>query len=348
MFWCVGSCDDAHFPFRIRIVQGDRTLLALRAKEKWPGPGGQIFCLREEEGADEPAWVERVPVVSCKRYGRKLSVVLDRSRNKRCEFLFLSKRYKNKPGEYEQIFFRTQSGIAAHKSRGRVQLFGRAPISVVIDSGERYPWKFAGAEVSRRRLPVGDYALSVREHLAAVVERKTFANLLKDFTRIQVLHQQLSELSAYPHAALVIEAQYADFLDPKKTDRWPAAHTARVLAEIAALHPHVQLIFAGNRKMGNAWTHGFFAAVAAKLADRPPDVVAEAAAAYRTPASGGLDARIRQAVLFELPERFTIARLRAVVPEADDARLRRLLSAMREEGLLVREGRGRGARWRRC
>jgi len=38
-----------------------------------------------------------------KRYGKRLAIVLDRAINKRCEFLFLKKKYKQKEGEYEQI-----------------------------------------------------------------------------------------------------------------------------------------------------------------------------------------------------------------------------------------------------
>ncbi|MGC8900817.1 MAG: hypothetical protein ACP5OF_05100 [bacterium] len=44
--------------------------------------------------------VERVPVVSLNRYGKRLAVVLDRAINKRCDFLFLTKRYKTQEGEY--------------------------------------------------------------------------------------------------------------------------------------------------------------------------------------------------------------------------------------------------------
>ena len=45
-----------------------------------------------------------------------------------------------------------------------------------------------------------------------------------------------------------------------------AAHVQRVLAELPALFPHVQFVFAGNRKLANLWTQRWFAAVAASLA----------------------------------------------------------------------------------
>ena len=141
-------------------------------------------------------------------------------------------------------------------------------LTIAIDSGERYPWRFPGAVVRRRRLPAGDYALLEDERPVAVVERKSFDNLLGDFGALQALHHLLEDLGSVDSSALVIEAQYGDFLDPKKLGgRWPAVHTARVLAELAALHPRLQIVFAGNRKLANVWPFGF-----RDLAGRFPEV----------------------------------------------------------------------------
>lgn len=110
----------------------------------------------------------------------------------------------------------------------------------------------------------------------------------------------LEELSAWPHAALVIEAQYADFGNPDRIGRWPAAHLLRVLGELPVLFPRVQCVFAGNRKLANVWTQRWFAAVHAALQQPRLPQVAEAVARYRAgPADGGLDARIRLAALRE-------------------------------------------------
>lgn len=141
----------------------------------------------------------------------------------------------------------------------------------------------------RRPLPVGDYALleGEGERLRAVVERKTLENLLTDIGAIRALHHGLAELAAQPRAALVIEAQYADFLDPKKTRAWPAAHVARVLAEIQALHAGLPVIFAGSRKLANQWTLRWFQAVAAGAAqaEQAPLLVAETAGRYEAGAA---------------------------------------------------------------
>jgi hypothetical protein len=58
---------------------------------------------------------------------------------------------------------------------------GRAagPLTVVIDTREKYGWKFANRLVTteRRALAAGDYGALVGETVIAVVERKSLANL---------------------------------------------------------------------------------------------------------------------------------------------------------------------------
>lgn len=345
--WTIQRTQDARFPFRIAVEQHGRVLFAVRATERWPGAGSQVFCLREREADPGEALeeVERVPVAHVARLGRKLSVTLDRPQRKRCEFLILEKPRKD-GGTYEQVFFRTEAAVRAHRSSSHAELGRHSGLRVVIDSAERYPWTFAGAETTRRRLPVGDYALLHEERPVAIVERKTLDNLLGDLAELKGLHQQLAELAAWPHAALVIEAQYADFGNPAKIGRWSAAHLLRVLGELPVLFPSVQCVFAGNRKLANVWAQRWFAAVHAALLQPRLPMVAEAAARYHAqPADGGLDTRIRLAVLQKLPDRFEIALLRRQFPDVPPARLKRVIERLRSEGRLRAEGHGRGTRW---
>ena len=346
--WVVERTQDRRFPFRITIEQGGRTLLAVRAQSHWPGAGSQIFCLRETEfdPAEPLEPFERVPVAHLTRLGRKLSVTLDRAHRKRCEFLKLEKRFRDRPGAYEQIFFRTEQGVRAHRTSGRVELVPKGGLDVVVDSAELYPWKFPGARVTRRKLPVGDYALALDERLVAVVERKTRENLLGNVHELKGLHQQLAELGSYSRAVVVVEAQYADFGNPAKIGRWPASHLLRVIGELAALHPAVPLVFAGNRKLANVWAQRFFAGVAAALRQELPAFVREPVARFEAePADSRTDTRVRLAALRELPDAFEFALLRSRFAETPEGRLRRILSQLRAEGWLRCEGRGRAARW---
>jgi hypothetical protein len=348
--WRVERTANPRFPFRISIEQHGRKVLAVRAKAAWPGPGQNIFCLREHEfDPGEPLeLIEHVPLVSLNRIGRKVAVVLDRPLRKRCEFLAIEKTRRDGSGAYEQVFFRTESAIRAHRSRTRVELRA-APVSltVVIDSAERYPWAFRGASVSRRKLAVGDYGLMLDGQLAAVVERKSFDNLLGDVGALQALHHQLADLATMPASAMVIEADYRDFLDASRlAGRWPVSHLARVLAELAALHPRLPIVYAGNRKTANAWTHQFFLALASRQIAPSPQLVLETVARYDPmPRAEGIDERIRRTVLSGIATPFTGVALAERLPDVETKRIRRVLDQLRRDGLITRHGRGRGASW---
>ncbi|HJR34251.1 MAG TPA: ERCC4 domain-containing protein [Gemmatimonadales bacterium] len=350
--WTVERTGHRRFPFRIAVEQDGRRILAVRAQSAWPGPGQQIFCLREHAlDPDEPLEpLERVPVAHLGKVGRKLTVVLDRANRKRCEFLAVAKQ-KNDGTPLEQIFFRTESGIRAHRSRTRMELLPDSQVlTIAIDSGERYPWRFPGAVIRRRRLAAGDYALLDDERPVAVVERKSFDNLLGDFGALQALHHLLEDLASVESSALVIEAQYGDFLDQKRlAGRWPPAHTARVLAELAALHPRLPIVFAGNRKLANVWCHRFFVACRTRESSPQLDLVRETLAGYDPmPREPGFDDRVREEALHRLEPPFGFADLTARFPGEAPARVRRVLHQMLKEGLLAGTGRGRGRRYTRA
>jgi hypothetical protein len=346
--WIVERTTHRRFPFRIRIEGPGRTVLAVRAQSPWPGAGSQIFCLRET--APPPAGealepVERVPVAHLARLGRKLSVTLDRPTRKRCEFLKIEQPQAD-GSLREQIFLRTQAAAVGHRSAGRIEIWPAVGLSILIDSAERYPWRFPGSQVARRRLPVGDYALLEGERLQAVVERKSLENLLKDVSHLRGLHQTLAELASHAHAALVVEARYEDFADAKRVGAWQPNHLLRVLAEVQVLHPRVPLVFAGSRRSANVWTQRFFAAVAGRARQAAPGLGDEEAALFDAPrAEADLDTRMREAALLDLPDGFSLAALGERFPAAPPERVRRVVHALRAEQRVECRGRGRSARW---
>ena len=347
--WRVEKITHKKFPYRLSIVEGKKETLALLAQDKWPGQKGNLFCLRQVDTLEEVGEVvESCEIVSLRRFGRKLSLILDRANRKRCEFLFLEKPYKNKDGTYEQIFFRTQAGIKQHRSKGKLNLYGGDEVlTIVVESNERYPWLFSGHTVERRTLATGDYAL-LRDHkIAAVVERKTFTNMLSDIGQLQILHQQLSELALYPHAALVIEAQYSDFLDSQKTQKWSVSHLAKALAELTVLHSELPIIYAGNRKDANVWTLRYFEGITKQETDKTIAPIAKAVSKSR---AGNLKnplwLQVEKAVQ-EMPEEFKTA---DVVPQCKGLsmnQVRTQLGKLAASGSLEQVGKGRGLLWRR-
>ena len=46
--WLLERIASERFPYRIRLLQGNKLLLALKVQSKWPGSGTQVFCLRDE------------------------------------------------------------------------------------------------------------------------------------------------------------------------------------------------------------------------------------------------------------------------------------------------------------
>jgi len=270
-FWVLERCSAERFPFRLRIISGERTVLALRAQAQWPAAGQNIFCLRETEPADDVIEeVERVPVVAFQRRGVRLSVVLDRPRYKRCDFLFLTRESKGRPGEkYEQIFWQTQLSMRQKRPAVRLVSQGRPrDFAVRIAHDERYPWRFPGSVTERGVLPAGDYALLDDDGgIRALVERKTFENLLADFGTMPVLHQRLIELAAHENHALVVEAPYESFLDSGRVHHYSPSFCAAAIAEMYALYPRLRLVFCANRKTANEWTRNYFAALSRQDGD---------------------------------------------------------------------------------
>jgi hypothetical protein len=92
---------------------------------------------------------------------------------------------------------------------------------------------------------------------------------LGDFGHKEVLHQQLTHLSAQGQHAVVVEADYADFLAPQKVHPWSASYCAEVLAELVVARPRLRLGFCGNRKLAEEWTRNFFRAVWTAAPDDP-------------------------------------------------------------------------------
>jgi len=336
--WVLESVDHPRFPYRLSIRQGGENLLVLRVQDRWPGQKGHIFCLREKSGDFSPTLseVERVKVISFKRYGKRISVVLDRGKEKRCDFLFLTKKYKSGEGEYEQIFWRTQAGLLGNKPRLKLSTYHKGEMDIIVDIGEKYPWTFPDCNVEKDRLPVGDYALKGKSGIIAIVERKTFDNFVAEFSKMQIFHQQLGELSSHKHSALLIEANYADFFKPGRLKYYPPVFAAKAIGELYAFHPALSIIFAGNRKLANEWTYRFFSAVRANNEDNIPPSVSETIAKYEYQSSRLDYFGLKDLVRKKLPEEdFNLNFLKKEFPFADRFTLRKILYSLKKKGMII-------------
>jgi hypothetical protein len=259
--------ENKRFPFQLLIEHEPGKFLSYAVQDKWPGPGKSIFCIAGPEIIEEQLPVEPEPVDSCEikkvaRYGRKLVVVLDRKIKKRCWFLTVEKKSKSNPGKtYQQTFWITQSSAMTHRGGAYLSEAGkRRALTIVRDKRERYGYNFPKYKVEKEILPSGDYALKLATgEVIAVVERKTKEGFIHEIATFEVLKTRLLEMTAtHKYCALLIEANYADLVDPKKSKFYSARFVAEIIAELFANFPKLQIVFCSNRKFAIEWIERYF------------------------------------------------------------------------------------------
>jgi hypothetical protein len=244
---------DTKLPYLLRLpLEGG---VVLKARDSWPR-SSRIYCHRfEEDWPERPEVIEAVPVTLCKRRGAAIDLVLDRPRLARSQFVFTE--VKGRPA----IFWQTQKTARTANPGGRVPR-RRAlaeSFTIVIDTRERYPFRFAGRDVTTERaaLPAGDYGVRTEEgQIVAAVERKSLENLatsLSDGT----LAFQMQRLAELPVAAVVVEGRYPGLF---KLEHVAGAWLADVLARLQVRYPEVQVVFADSRRFAEEWTYRFLAA----------------------------------------------------------------------------------------
>ena len=139
----------------------------------------------------------------------------------------------------------------------------------MVDTRERYPFRFAGRDVTTERaaLTAGDYGVRTDDgQLRAAVERKTLENLtasLSDGT----LAFQMQRLTELPLAAVVVEGRYPALF---KLEHVAGAWLGDILARLAVRYPGVQVVFADSRRFAEEWTYRFLAAALGDATETDP------------------------------------------------------------------------------
>lgn len=186
--------EESSLPYLI-LVPLEGGSVVLKARDTWPRTA-KVYCHRADGWPANPEVVERVRVRSCVRRGAAVDLVLDRSRENRSQIVFTRLR-----GGREAIFWQTARTV--RQARPNVGLprarSAAGPLTIVVDSHERYPWKFAHqqADTIRRVLPVGDYAVDLDGAVVAAVERKSLPDLVASVTSGK-LRYLLAELATLP------------------------------------------------------------------------------------------------------------------------------------------------------
>jgi ERCC4 domain len=249
---------DSTLPFLIRLPLADGELV-LKARDSWPRTA-KVYCHRAEDGWPErPKIIEQIAVRSCQRRGVAIDLVLDRPRENRSQLVFTRIQ-----GGREGIFW--QSARTTRQARPGVRVPRRraaelAHLTILIDTRERYPYKFTHqqADTERSALPAGDYGIAHDGTIVAVVERKSLHDLVRRLIDGQLTYA-LADMAALPRAAVVVEDRYSSLF---KLEHTKPGFVTEMLAALTVRYPAVPIHFAETRPLAEEWTYRFLGAALA-------------------------------------------------------------------------------------
>jgi hypothetical protein len=242
--------------------------LVLKAKEPWPRTA-KVYCHRADAWPEDVEVLEDVAVRSCTRRGVAIDLVLDRARENRSQFVFTTLRTGR-----DGVFW--QSARTTRKTRPGLRVPTRRSaggvLEIVVDSRERYAWKFTDqqAVTSKRALAVGDYAVELDGVVIAAVERKTLADLAARLVDGSLLIM-LGELATVGRAAIVVEDRWADVF---RLEHVSPSMVAEMLAGAQVRYPNVPIVFCETRALAQEWAYRFLGAALA-FADEPTTLGAD-------------------------------------------------------------------------
>jgi ERCC4 domain len=247
--------EGSKLPYLLILPLGSRGIV-LKSREMWPRTA-KVYCHEAYEIPDQLEILERVGVRTCVRRGAAIDLVLDRGRENRSQFVFAKARGR------DVIFWQTARtakqarpvvGLPTARATGHV-------LQIVIDQRERYAWSFNAQQATtvKRQLPIGDYGVTANEHVVAVVERKSIADLVSSLTG-GTLRYLLGELASVPRAAVVVEDRYSRIFEHAHVR---GSVIADGLAELQIRYPTVPIVFAESRQLAQEWTYRFFGAAIA-------------------------------------------------------------------------------------
>jgi ERCC4 domain len=248
---------DSTLPFLIRLplTTGE---LVLKARDSWPRTA-KVYCHRAERWPEDPEIVDQVPIRSCQRRGVAIDLVLDRPRENRSQLVFTRIQ-----GGREGIFWQTARTTRQARPGIRVPrrlAAGQAQLTILVDSRERYPYKFAQQQAitERQALSTGDYAVAHDGEIVAVVERKGLADLVHRLIDGQLTYA-LADMATIPRAAVVVEDRYSSLF---KLEHTKPGFVTEMLAALTVRYPTVPVHFAETRPLAEEWTYRFLGAALA-------------------------------------------------------------------------------------
>lgn len=262
---------ESRLPYLVRLPLGDG--LVLKVRDTWPRTA-RVFCARAPEGwPDDADLLEDVAVASCVRRGVAVDLLLDRPRENRSQFVFTTLATGR-----EAIFWQTRKVVTTARPGARIpgrRASGLEELEIVVDTRERYPYRFAGqkARTVREALGAGDYAVRGPDGaIVAAVERKALADLASGLSGGTLVFE-LARLAELPRAAVVVEDRYSALV---KHAYAPGGFLPDMLARLHVRYPEVPILFLESRPLAEEWAFRYLgAALAEALAEAVVDAPVE-------------------------------------------------------------------------
>lgn len=247
----------SRLPYLLRIPIHGGTVF--RTAGTWPREKA-LFCypVGPQEWPEELEIVESVPLRSAVRRGAAIDLVLARGRENRSQLVYTKARGR------DVVFWqspRTRKQSRPNVSTPTARASGLSDLEILIDTRERYAYKFTAQQATTERLalPCGDYGVRRDGHIVGVVERKSLEDLVSSILSGKMRYL-LGDLATVPRAAVVVEERYSKLFD--LTYVRPAA-VLDALAELQVRWPEVPVTFSQSRKLAEEWTYRYLGAVRA-------------------------------------------------------------------------------------
>lgn len=245
----------ARLPWVVQVPT--EPILTLGAADSWPRERA-VFCFELDRIPEGSTLAEEIPLVSCRRHDNLIDVIADRPQRRRSQIHLLDDGSR-------KAWWNTAATSRGLRPGLRVPTrkpFGDQAVEILVDTRERYPYRFDKREATttRTKLDVGDYAVLVANG-RAVIERKT----LDDFLQCAVtssLALAMADLAVLPRAAVVVEARYSSVMASAYVT---PGFVPDVIARLSIRYPAVPIFFADSRPTAEDWTYRWLAAARAEL-----------------------------------------------------------------------------------
>jgi hypothetical protein len=249
---------DSRLAYLVRLPLPDGDVV-FKAADTWPRTKA-LYC-HPADWPDRPDIVEAVPVRTCRRRGVAIDLVLERAQHNRAQFVFTTARGR------DVIFWNSPKTTARARPGVRIptrRASGFDHLEILIDTRERYPYRFARqqATTTRRALPAGDYGVTLADEIVAVVERKSLDDLARRLIDGSLTYT-LAELATVDRAAIVVEDRYAKLF---KLPHVTPGFVPELVARVQVRYPNVPIVFCDTRPLAEEWTYRFLGAALAHLA----------------------------------------------------------------------------------